>query len=116
MQRVLPPRPAARVRPRHAALPQHASPTATGSATGGAPNEERLKRIYDEYTSARRRNNEGEVRYDHMVSSIQKMLPELQKKHQGKSIDFEVVVKDGRVGPQAQSRTGTRSADAHSSA
>jgi hypothetical protein len=26
------------------------------------------------------------------------MLPELQKKHHGKQIDFEVVVKDGRVG------------------
>jgi hypothetical protein len=26
------------------------------------------------------------------------MLPELAKKHQGKRIDFDVVVKDGRVG------------------
>ncbi|MFT3923645.1 MAG: MXAN_5187 C-terminal domain-containing protein [Myxococcales bacterium] len=78
---------------------QPSAPTAQASrADTQVPNEERLKRIYDEYTSARRRNNEGEVRFDHMVSSIQKMLPELQKKHQGKSIDFEVVVKDGRVG------------------
>ena len=41
---------------------------------------------------------EEEVRYEALVGSIQKMLPELAKKHQGKRIDFEVVVKDGRVG------------------
>src|SRR5690606_3693084 len=63
-----------------------------------APSEQRLRRLYEEYVAARRRNNEGEVRYDTLVSSIQRMLPELQKKHQGKRIDFEVVVKDGRVG------------------
>ena len=57
-----------------------------------------MKGIYDEYLAARRRNNEGEIRYEAMVNGIHKMLPELAKKHQGKQIDFEVVVKDGRVG------------------
>jgi hypothetical protein len=69
----------------------------TGSGSG-VPNEQRMRRIYDEYVAARRKNNEGDVRYDALVTNIQKMLPELQKKHQGKQIDFEVVVKDGRVG------------------
>ncbi len=78
--------------------PSAAASTASSQRAGGGLNEERLKRIYAEYTSARRRNNEGEVRYENMVSSIQKMLPELQKKHAGKRIDFEVVLKDGRVG------------------
>jgi len=72
------------------------------SPIAGAPasslNEQRMKRIYDEYAAARRRNNEGEIRYEALVGSIQKMLPELSKKHQGKQIDFDVVVKDGRVG------------------
>jgi hypothetical protein len=82
------------------AAPAPAAPVASGTVQrdSAVPNEERLKRIYDEYASARRRNNEGEVRFENMVSSIQKMLPELQKKHMGKRIDFEVVVKDGRVG------------------
>jgi hypothetical protein len=75
--------------------PPVASPLAGGGAT---PSEQRLRHIYDEYAAARRRNNEGEVRYETLVSSIQKMLPELTKKHQGKQIDFDVVVKDGRVG------------------
>ena len=67
-------------------------------AVSSTPNDQRMRRIYDEYAAARRRNNEGEVRYEAMVNSIQKMLPELAKKHQGRPIDFEVVVKDGRVG------------------
>jgi hypothetical protein len=67
-------------------------------SVSSAPNEQRMRRIYDEYAAARRRNNEGEVRYEAMVSSIQKMLPEIAKRHQGRPIDFEVVVKDGRVG------------------
>jgi len=73
-------------------------PTASPLAEPGAPDEQRLKRIFEEYAAARRRNNEAEVRYEAVVGSIQKMLPELSKKHQGKRIDFEVVVKDGRVG------------------
>jgi CRISPR/Cas system CSM-associated protein Csm2 small subunit len=60
--------------------------------------EQRLRRLYDEYAAARRKNNEGDVRYETLASSIQKMLPDLSKKHQGKQIDFEVVLKDGRVG------------------
>jgi len=60
--------------------------------------EQRMKSLYDEYARARRDNNEGEVRYDALVKSIQKMLPELEKRHAGKQIDFEIVLKDGRVG------------------
>lgn len=66
--------------------------------------EQRLKSLYDEYSSARRKNNEGDVRYDALVNSIQKMLPELQKKHAGKQIDFEIVLKDGRVGLKPKAR------------
>lgn len=77
---------------------QPGAPRPAVEARGSANDDQRLKHLYDEYTAARRRNNEGEVRYDSLVSSIQKMLPGLQSKHQGKQIDFEVVVKDGRVG------------------
>jgi len=76
--------------------PPMASPIA--GAPASSLNEQRMKRIYDEYAAARRRNNEDEIRYEALVGSIQKMLPELSKKHQGKQIDFDVVVKDGRVG------------------
>ena len=51
-----------------------------------------MRRIYEEYVSARRRNNEGDVRYETLASSINKMLPDLEKRHQGKRIDFEKVI------------------------
>jgi hypothetical protein len=67
-------------------------------AQNGAITDQHMRKIYSEYAEARRKNNEGEVRYETLVGSIQKMMPDLQKKHAGKQIDFEVVVKDGRVG------------------
>jgi hypothetical protein len=76
------------------------APAASRAAepSGASLSDQRMRRLYDEYTSARRSNNEGEVRYEALVRSIEKMLPELNKKHAGKQIDFDVVVKDGRVG------------------
>ncbi|MET0341636.1 MAG: MXAN_5187 C-terminal domain-containing protein [Polyangiales bacterium] len=104
----LPPRPAPRPPPppppRPPAPPQAARPAAPPAPRPPAPaseaalGEQRMRRLYDEYAAARRKNNEGDVRYEALQSSIQKMLPDLRKKHQGKSIDFEVVIKDGRVG------------------
>ncbi len=38
------------------------------------------------------------MKYEKLAASIEKMVPKLQQKHQGKKIDFEVVVRDGRVG------------------
>lgn len=83
---------------RPAPRPPAAAPVpAPGPGGRGLP-EQRMKSLYDEYTRARRNNNEGEVRYDALVKSIEKMLPELEKRHAGKQIDFEIVLKDGRVG------------------
>jgi hypothetical protein len=87
-----------------ARTPAPASPAPKPATQVSAPsgnqalNEQRMRRIYDEYAAARKKNNEGDVRYETLASSIQKMLPDLSKKHQGKQIDFEVVLKDGRVG------------------
>lgn len=88
-----PPPPPLPGRPPPAPRPPDASAAGAGSLS-----DQRMRRLYDEYTSARRSNNEGEVRYEALVRSIEKMLPELNKKHGGKQIDFDVVVKDGRVG------------------
>jgi len=83
-----------------AARPAQPSLSPPTAARAGADmlGEQRMRRLYDEYAAARKKNNEGDVRYETLASSIQKMLPDLSKKHQGKQIDFEVVVKDGRVG------------------
>jgi hypothetical protein len=69
-------------------------------APSGAMDDARMKRIYDDYVAARQRNNErvDNVKFETLERSIKGMIPKLQEKHAGKAIDFEVVVKDGRVG------------------
>ncbi|RLB46704.1 MAG: hypothetical protein DRJ42_27080 [Deltaproteobacteria bacterium] len=59
-----------------------------------------MRKIYDSYVDARRRNNErvDNLRFESIKKTIQKQLPKLQAKHKGKKIDFEVVVRNGKVG------------------
>ena len=99
-----PPKPIA---PPVAAAPKPVAP-APAAARVEAPkptrdaalDDERMRAIYDRYVDARRRNNErvDNVKFESVASSIEKMMPGLAEKHRGKNIDFEVVVKDGRVG------------------
>jgi hypothetical protein len=81
-----------------APAPAPRSPEPANQPPVAGLSEPQMRRIYDAYASARRKNNEADVRYETLAHSIQKLLPELNKKHQGKQIDFEVVLKDGRVG------------------
>ena len=75
-----------------------APPSLPNRAKG--PGEARLRQIYDAYLSAKKGNNErvDKVDYETVAKSIKKMVPKLDRKHKGKQIDFEVVVKNGRVG------------------
>ncbi|MEM7606795.1 MAG: MXAN_5187 C-terminal domain-containing protein [Myxococcota bacterium] len=59
-----------------------------------------MRRVFDRYVAARKSNAErvDNVSFEKLKKRIQKMEPELRKKHGGKRIDFEVVVKNGRVG------------------
>lgn len=74
-------------------------PRATGAKSAG-PDDQTMRRIYDEYVSTRKKHNlrTEHLRYESVAKKLTKMVPELQKKHRGKRIDFKVVVKDGKVG------------------
>jgi hypothetical protein len=80
--------------------PEVKAPVKPARADGGGPTEERIRDLYDRYVDARKRNNErvDNLRLEVLAASIRKMVPELEQKHRGKRIDFEVVVKNGRVG------------------
>ena len=58
-----------------------------------------MERLYDRYLEARRSNAErtDNVKLETIAKTVRDMLSKLQQKHAGKRIDFEVVVKDGRV-------------------
>lgn len=64
------------------------------------PGEARMRQIYESYVEAKRKNNErtDRVDYETVAKSLKKMVPKLDRKHRGKQIDFQVVVKDGKVG------------------
>ena len=49
------------------------------------------------------RNGEStdNLRYEHIAHSVDKMLPNLRKKHGERKIDFDVVVRNGKVGLKA---------------
>ncbi|MFW6197994.1 MAG: MXAN_5187 C-terminal domain-containing protein, partial [Myxococcota bacterium] len=88
------PRPASPGTPRKGPPPPSAGRAPTG------PGEDRLRDIYQQYVAARKRNNErtDNVRYETLEKNIRAMVPKLQQKHEGKAIDFEIVVQNGRVG------------------
>lgn len=77
-------------------------PKTTGPAvpTTGGGDDARLRRLYDSYVSARRRNDESTdgVAYDTLASSVRRMTSKPRERHGDKNIDFEVVVQNGKVG------------------
>ncbi|MET0386373.1 MAG: MXAN_5187 C-terminal domain-containing protein, partial [Polyangiales bacterium] len=79
-------------------------PTAQGAGARAAVGGESfssadIDRVYSQYVAARERNAErtDNVKRETIEKSIRGMLPQLEKKHAGHKIDFEVVVKDGKV-------------------
>ncbi len=74
-------------------------PPARGATPRGLSDGD-VRKVYDKYVEARRRNNEriDNVSLDKLKKRLQKMEPDLRKKHGGRRVDFEVVVKNGRVG------------------
>ncbi len=65
-----------------------------------ASQEERYRKVYDRYLEERKKNNQrvDHLRYESVAKKLEKMVPQLEAKHKGKKIDFEVVVQGGKVG------------------
>lgn len=78
---------------------------ATPAASPGGLGEDKMRRIYSQYVEARRRNNQptDNVDYAALKRSVDKMVPKLREKHKGKDIDFDVVVRNGKVGLKPKS-------------
>ncbi|MFN7697751.1 MAG: MXAN_5187 C-terminal domain-containing protein, partial [Deltaproteobacteria bacterium] len=72
-------------------------PRAPAAAPAPGPD---MRALYERYVDARRRNNErvDNVRLESRQQSVENMMPQLREKPGNKSIDFDVVVQDGKVG------------------
>lgn len=82
--------------PKPAVRPAATQPQA--SANAGMP-QGQLQHLFERYVSARKGNNErtDNLKLESLQKTVDAMLPKLREKHAGKHIDFDVIVRDGKV-------------------
>jgi hypothetical protein len=68
------------------------------SATDGL-SADKVQRIYDAYITAKKRCKESTdgITMDAVAQTLRKQVPTLMKEHGAKSVDFKVVIKDGKA-------------------
>jgi hypothetical protein len=96
------PQPAA---PRAAAPAAPQRPAATPAPAGGA--DRQMRDLYTAYISAKKQCGEDVSRltFDAVAKSIQKQTPEIMAKFKAKSVEYKVVVKDGKATLKAVPKT-----------
>ncbi len=99
-----PARPAAPPRPppRPAPAPRPSEPTKAEPAAGRTPqdlSEQRIRQIYSKYVETKRAANESTagVTYERLAESLRAQANKLRTSHPTKSVDYEVVTKDGKT-------------------
>ncbi len=82
---------------RPAAVAPPRPPTAGGG--DGGLSDTKVKAIYDAYVMAKKRCGEDTkaVTLDSVANSLRKQVPELMKQHNAKTVEFKVVIKDGKA-------------------
>ncbi len=79
--------------------PAVTTPPQAKAAGDGGLSDTKIKAIYDAYVMAKKRCGEDTraVTLDAVASSLKKQVPELMKQHNAKSVEFKVVIKDGKA-------------------
>lgn len=82
-----------------ATLPAFKAAAAPVSATPGGLSDQKIKAIYEAYVMAKRRCGEdtSKISLNSMADTLKKQVPQLMKQHQAKSVEFKVVIKDGKA-------------------
>jgi hypothetical protein len=87
--------------PPPAAKPQPAAPAppAAVAKKPGDISEDRMRQLYSDFVETKRSQKEStaSVTYDALARTIRDSTAKLKEKHAGKSVDFEVTVKDGKT-------------------
>jgi hypothetical protein len=80
-----------------AGAPQRPPPSPVGSQDGLS--DSKIKAIYEAYVMAKKRCGEDtrSLTLDSVSSSLKKQVPELMKQHNARSVEFKVVIKDGKA-------------------
>jgi hypothetical protein len=89
-----------------AAAAPGATPPKAAPARPAAPpqlpsgmSEPQLRSLFEAYVSAKKRCNEdaSRITYDGLAKTVAKQIPELMSRYKAKSVEFKVVIKDGRA-------------------
>ncbi len=86
-----------------AGKPQAAAPARAQATPVAAPSgqlsEAKLHAIYDAYVMAKKRCNEdiSKLSFDSVANTLRQQVPALIKQHNAKSVEFKVVIKDGKA-------------------
>lgn len=70
------------------------------AANGGGQGmtDERMRRLYNVYMQAKKRTGErSNISFESLKAQLSKQIPAIQKKHNCKSVDFKVVLKNGKA-------------------
>jgi len=87
------------------ALPRAAP--AAAAAAGGPIADRQLRELYRQYIDAKKQCGEDVSRlsYEAVAKSVQKQVPEIITRYNAKSVEFKVVVKDGKATLKAVPKT-----------
>ncbi len=74
---------------------------------GGAPGDRQMRELYTQYIAAKKQCGEDVSRltFDAVARSVQKQTPEIMAKYKAKSVEYKVVVKDGKASLKAVPKT-----------
>lgn len=74
-------------------------PAAPAAAVPGGLSDQKIKAIYDAYVMAKKRCGEdtSKLSLSAVADTLKKQVPALMKQHQAKSVEFKVVIKDGKA-------------------
>ncbi|WP_257462123.1 MXAN_5187 C-terminal domain-containing protein [Archangium lipolyticum] len=91
--------PAARPGTGTPAAARPAAPRPPAASGASDLSDDKLKSVYNAYVAAKRNNKEdtSKMSYDSIAASLRKQVPELMKQHGAKSVEFKVVIKDGKA-------------------
>lgn len=73
-----------------------AQPTVRPAASGPSE-EDNIKRVYEEYVKARKSTNEPIPKLEAVADMIKKQAPVIKEKYKASSVDFKVVIEDGKA-------------------
>jgi hypothetical protein len=98
------------VRPTPAPTPAPTPPPVERPRAAGDLSDERVRQLYSQYVDTKRKQNEStaSLTYDNLAKTLRESTAKLKEKHAGKSVDFEVTVKDGKTVLKPIVREGPR--------